>query len=86
MYAAAKLVTVPFCLSETNSIFPLYLFAIMSRDSVVGIATAYWLYDAGVGVRVPVGSIIFSSQYRRNRLWGPPCLLSNEYRGEAAGA
>jgi hypothetical protein len=28
----------------------------MSRDSVVGIATAYGLHDRVVGVRVPVGS------------------------------
>jgi hypothetical protein len=32
-----------------------------SRDSVVGIATSYGLDDRGVGVRVPVGSRIFSS-------------------------
>jgi hypothetical protein len=28
------------------------------RDSVVGIATGYWLDDREVGVRAPVGSII----------------------------
>jgi hypothetical protein len=32
-----------------------------SRDSVVGIATGYGLDDRGVGVRVPVGSRVFSS-------------------------
>jgi hypothetical protein len=32
-----------------------------SRDSVVGIATGYGLDDRGVGVRVPVGSRIFST-------------------------
>jgi hypothetical protein len=32
----------------------------MSWDSVVGIATGYWLDDREVGVRVPVGSRIFS--------------------------
>jgi hypothetical protein len=37
--------------------------------------------DRGVGVRVPVGSRIFSSPRRPDRLWGPPNLLSNEYRG-----
>jgi hypothetical protein len=31
-----------------------------SRDSVVGIATGYGLDNRGVGVRVPVGSRIFS--------------------------
>jgi hypothetical protein len=33
---------------------------IRSRDSIVGIATAYGLDDLGVGVRVPLGSRIFS--------------------------
>jgi hypothetical protein len=52
-----------------------------SRDSVVGIATGYGLDYRGVGVRVPVGSRIFSSPSRPDRLWGPPNLLSNGYRG-----
>jgi hypothetical protein len=41
----------------------------------------YGLDDRGVGVRVPVGSRIFSSPNRPYRLWGPPNLLSNGYRG-----
>jgi hypothetical protein len=45
-----------------------------------GIATGYGLVDRGVGARVPVGSRIFSSPRCQNRLWGPPSLLSNEYR------
>ena len=52
-----------------------------SRDSVVGIATGYGMDDRGVGVRVPVESRIFSSPRRPDRLWGPPNLLSNGYRG-----
>jgi hypothetical protein len=32
-----------------------------NRDSSVGIATGYGLDDRGVGIRVPVGSRIFSS-------------------------
>jgi hypothetical protein len=52
-----------------------------SRDSVVSIATTYGQDDRGVGVRVPVGSRIFSSPNRPDRLWGPPNLLSNEYQG-----
>jgi hypothetical protein len=54
--------------------------ATWSQDSVVGIATSYGL-DRGVGVRVPVGSRIFSSSRRPDRLWGPPRLPSNGYRG-----
>jgi hypothetical protein len=52
-----------------------------SRVSGVGVATGYELDDWGVGVRVLVGSRIFSSLSRPDRLWGPPKLLSNEYRG-----
>jgi hypothetical protein len=49
--------------------------------SVDGIATGYGLDDQGVGVRVQVGSRIFSSPSRPDRLWGPPSLLSTGYRG-----
>jgi hypothetical protein len=64
---------------------------IWSRDGVVGIATGYVLDDRRVGVRVPVGSRIFSFPHRPDRLWGSPNLLSNGYRGifpgdKAAGA
>jgi hypothetical protein len=41
----------------------------------------YGLDDRGVGVRVTVGSRIFSSPRRPDRLWGPPNLLSNGYWG-----
>jgi hypothetical protein len=47
-----------------------------SRDSAVGIATAY-VDNRGVGVRVQVGSRIFTSPCRADRLWGPPSFLSN---------
>jgi hypothetical protein len=60
-----------------------------SRDSVVGIATSYGMDDREVGVRVPVWSRIFFSPSRPDRLWrlwGPPNLLYNGYRGKAAGA
>jgi hypothetical protein len=52
-----------------------------SRDSVVGIAAGYWLDDGGVGFRVLVGARIFTSPRLPDRLWGPPNLLSNGYRG-----
>jgi hypothetical protein len=50
-------------------------------DTVVGIATGYGLDDRGFGVRVPVGSRIFSSPRHPNWLWGPPNFLSKGYRG-----
>jgi hypothetical protein len=61
------------------------LILIQSRDSAVGIATGYGLDDRGVGVRVPVGSRIFSSPSRPDWLWGPLNLLSNGYRGSFPG-
>jgi hypothetical protein len=54
---------------------------LLSRDGAVGIATSYGLDDRGFGVRVTVGSRIFSSPKRPDRLWGPLSLLSNGYRG-----
>jgi hypothetical protein len=48
-----------------------------TRDSSVGIATSYGLD----GIRVPVGSRIFSSPRLPDRFWGPPSLLYNVYRG-----
>jgi hypothetical protein len=43
-----------------------------SRDSIVGVGNGYGLYDRGVRIRVPVGSIIFSSTCRPDRPWGQP--------------
>jgi hypothetical protein len=40
----------------------------MNRNSAVGIATGYGLDDQEAGVRVPVGSRIFTSPYRPDRL------------------
>jgi hypothetical protein len=61
----------------TNTIYT----AAGSRDSIVSIATGYGLDDRVFGVRVPVGSRIFSSPRRPDRPWGPPNLLSNGNRG-----
>jgi hypothetical protein len=51
-----------------------------SRDRVVSTVTGYELDDRGVGVRVLVGSSIFSSPRRPDQLRGPPSHLSNGYR------
>jgi hypothetical protein len=53
------------------------------RDSAVGIATGYGRDDRGVGVRVPVGSRMFSSPRCPNRLCGAP---SSFPAGKAADA
>jgi hypothetical protein len=62
-----------------------------SRDSSVGIATGYGLDDRDVGVRVPVGSRIFSPLRRPDRLWGHltsyPIGTQGYFRGgKTAGA
>jgi hypothetical protein len=54
-------------------------------------ATGYGLDDRGSGVRVQVGTRIFSSPRCPARLWGPLSVLSNGYWGpfpwgKAAGA
>jgi hypothetical protein len=59
--------------------------------SVVRIATGYGLDNWGIGVRIPVGSRIFSSPRHPDRLWNLPNLPSNGYwgcfpGGEVAGA
>jgi hypothetical protein len=62
-------------------IFELLILFVGSRDSAVDIATGYGLNDGGIGVRIRVGSRIFSSPRRPDRLWGSPNFLSNWYRG-----
>jgi hypothetical protein len=52
-----------------------------SRSIVVGLATSYGLDDWVAGFRVPVELRIFCSPRRPNRLWSPPNLLSDGYRG-----
>jgi hypothetical protein len=54
---------------------------ISSRGSIVRTATGYEMDNRVVGVRVPVGSKMFSSPCRPDRLWGPPNLLANGHRG-----
>jgi hypothetical protein len=76
------------CNHELYKLFnePNIITYIKSRDSAVGIATGYGLEDRGVGVQVPVGSRIFSSPRHPDRLWGPPSLLFNGYRGSFLGS
>jgi hypothetical protein len=79
------------CCHGDFSVYLKLLWGIRSRDSAVGIATGYGLNDRGFGVRVPIGSRVFSSPRRPDRLWGSPNLLSNGYlgrfpRGKAARA
>jgi hypothetical protein len=59
----------------------LYAGCPLPTGSVVGIATGAVLDDRGIGVRVLVGSRILSPSHRPDRLWSPPNLLSNRYRG-----
>jgi hypothetical protein len=54
---------------------------VCSRDSAVGISTGYGLDDREFGVRVPIGSRIFTTPCRADRFWGPPNVLSSGYRG-----
>jgi hypothetical protein len=58
-----------------------YISAVYSRDSSAGTATGYGLDYRGVGVQVPVGVRIFTSPCLPDRLWDPPKLLYNVYRG-----
>jgi hypothetical protein len=58
----------------------------MSQCSVVGIATGYGLNDLGVGVRVPVGSIIFHFPNRPHQLWGPMGTEGSFPGNKAVGA
>jgi hypothetical protein len=51
------------------------VYTILGEHSSDGIATGYGMEDRKVGVRVPVGSRIFSLHVV------PPSLLSNGYRG-----
>jgi hypothetical protein len=44
---------------------------VLSNYSLVGIATGYVLDDRGVGVRVTMGSRVFSPLRRLDRMWGP---------------
>jgi hypothetical protein len=55
-----------------------------SRDSLVGTATGYRLDDREVGIGVPIGSRIFTSPGRPDRLWVPTSYLTGT-RGSFPG-
>jgi hypothetical protein len=71
--------------SKLDFIFLILTIKSRIQDSAVGIATGYGLHGRRVGVRIPVGSRIFSSPRRPDWLWGPPSLLSNGYGGSFSG-
>jgi hypothetical protein len=50
-----------------------WIFLVVSRDSSVGTATGYELDSWG--------SILGRGPQRPDRIWGPPKLLRNGYRG-----
>jgi hypothetical protein len=64
-------------ITEKCQSFRLFTSFVWSWDTVVRIGTGCGLDDRGVGFRVPVGSRIFSSSRRPDRLWGSPSLLCN---------
>jgi hypothetical protein len=91
LYRCARLVIFLPCFLLSfplHFLFYFHYFSPRSRDSAVGIAIGYGLDDGGVGVRVPVGSRIFSSPRRPDRLrptqphiqWIPGALSSGVKR------
>jgi hypothetical protein len=61
----------------------------MGLDYAVGIATGYGLEDRGVGVRVPVGLIIFSASSKLAEAYQTSYSMGiggSFPRGKAAGA
>jgi hypothetical protein len=70
MWEPRRLTTLWASTTRYRESFTLYIdsFTVVSRDSVVGIATGYVLNEKGVGVRVPVGLRIFTTPYRPDRL------------------
>jgi hypothetical protein len=55
-----------------------------NRDSSVGIATGCGMDGRGVGVGTPVGSRIFDSPLRPDRLCGPPMGTGGPFPGGKA--
>jgi hypothetical protein len=53
----------------------------IGRGRSVGVATGHVLVERKDGVRVPERSRIIALPHRPDRLWGPPDLLPNGYKG-----
>jgi hypothetical protein len=70
--------------TSCNIVLPMPRFGI--RDSLIGIATGYGLDDRGVGVRVPVGSRIFSSPCSPAGSGAHPASSPKGTGGKSAGA
>jgi hypothetical protein len=66
-------------------VFDSYARSYGSRNSVTGIATGYGLDDREVEVQVPVGSKIFFSPRRRDRLWAHQTSYPRGTRGSFPG-
>jgi hypothetical protein len=57
----------------------------MIRGDIISITACYGLDDGRVGFRVLVGSNVFASSYRPNRLWGLSSFLLNGYGAPSPG-
>jgi hypothetical protein len=80
VYSVAKINTIIHQLGAKCQDMEVFMIGSMSsRSSIVGIVSVYRLDDLRVGVRVPVGSRIFTFPYHPDRLWNPPNLPSNAY-------
>jgi hypothetical protein len=67
-------------LQTVKNIYVEYTY-IEEPGSSVSIVSDYGLDDRTIGVRSPAGAKDFSSILCPDRLWGPPSLLYNGYRG-----
>jgi hypothetical protein len=68
-------------LSSTQHNNIVYIQYFVNRGSSVSIVFGYGLDDRAIEVRSPAGAKEFSSILCPDRLWGPPSLRYNGYRG-----
>jgi hypothetical protein len=62
-----------------------YKYSLGEQGSSGSIVSDYGLDDRVIGVRYPAEAKDFSSSLCPDRLWGPPSLLYNGYRGPFHG-